>query len=174
MRQNITYPLNSQPKLHNTQRSARCLGGSIIITNLSSGGRGGLCRANFDFMDFWALPVDFWWPNEIVFYETYIVYEKHLGAMLFAKNTSKNINTFLKCKSLNKCSDCIVFHWLLFFWKKRLCAKYVHKQFMKHILGWRYARFLFHINFYLISLAIYCMDKKSDHVFRGFAYPAPI
>ena len=34
MRQNITYPLNSQPKFHNIQRDARFLDGSIITTNI--------------------------------------------------------------------------------------------------------------------------------------------
>ena len=62
-----------------------------------------LWRAIFDFMDFWALPLDvlffilldFWkLPNEIVPYDTYIIFEKHLRAMLFTKNISKNINTF--------------------------------------------------------------------------------
>ena len=33
-------------------------------------------------------------PNEIVLYDTYIIFEENLGAMLFAKNISKNINTF--------------------------------------------------------------------------------
>ena len=30
-------------------------------------------------------------PNEIVPYDTYILFEENLGAMLFAKNISKNI-----------------------------------------------------------------------------------
>ena len=33
-------------------------------------------------------------PNKIVPYDTYIIFEENLGAMLFAKNISKNINTF--------------------------------------------------------------------------------
>ena len=33
-------------------------------------------------------------PNEIVPYDTYIIFEENLGAILFAKNISKNINTF--------------------------------------------------------------------------------
>ena len=33
-------------------------------------------------------------PDEIVPYDTYIIFEENLGAMLFAKNISKNINTF--------------------------------------------------------------------------------
>ena len=52
-------------------------------------------------MDFWALPGDFWFygifwkfPNEIVPYDTYIIFEKHLGSMLFAQNIPKNINIF--------------------------------------------------------------------------------
>ena len=54
-------------------------------------------------MDAWALPGDFlffilwsFWksPNETVLYDTYIILEKHLEAMLFAQNTSKNINIF--------------------------------------------------------------------------------
>ena len=51
-------------------------------------------------MDFWALPGDFdfidiWKsPNEIVPYDTYIIFEKHLGEMLFAQNISENINIF--------------------------------------------------------------------------------
>ena len=35
--ENITYPLNSQPKSHNIQRGARCLGCSIITTNILYG-----------------------------------------------------------------------------------------------------------------------------------------
>ena len=96
MRENIIYPLNSQPKFHNIQRGARCLGSSIITTNrqiFRLKQKNGLCQANFDLMDFWALPGDFWSPNEIVSYETYIIFEKHLGAMLFAQNISKIINT---------------------------------------------------------------------------------
>ena len=51
-----------------------------------------LCQAIFNFMDFWALSGNFlfyilWniWklPNEIVSYDTYIILEKHLGAMTF-------------------------------------------------------------------------------------------
>ena len=34
VRQNITYPLNSQPKFHNIQRMPICLGSSIITTNV--------------------------------------------------------------------------------------------------------------------------------------------
>ena len=34
VRQNITYPLNYQPKFHNIQRMPICLGGSIITTNV--------------------------------------------------------------------------------------------------------------------------------------------
>ena len=54
-------------------------------------------------MDFLDLPGDSWFlilwnfwkpPNEIVSYDTYIIFEKRLGAMLFAQNTSKNINIF--------------------------------------------------------------------------------
>ena len=54
-------------------------------------------------MDFWGVPADFdslilssFWkfPNEIVSYDTYIIFEKHLGEMLFVQNISKNINTF--------------------------------------------------------------------------------
>ena len=57
----------------------------------------------FDFMDIWALPGDYlfyillnYWksPYEIVPYDTYIIFEEHLGAMLFARKISKNINTF--------------------------------------------------------------------------------
>ena len=35
-------------------------------------------------------------PNEIVFYETHIIFRKHLGEMLFAQNTSKNIEIFFE------------------------------------------------------------------------------
>ena len=54
-------------------------------------------------MDIWALPGDSWililldyWnlPYKIVPYDTYIIFEQHLGAMLFARKISKNINTF--------------------------------------------------------------------------------
>ena len=61
---------------------------------VSSLAKNGLCWANFNFKGFWALPGDFWSPNEIVSYETYVIFEKHLGEMLFAQNTSKNINIF--------------------------------------------------------------------------------
>ena len=81
--------------------------------------------------DFWfygllALPGDFWflilrnfwkWPNEIVPYDTDIIFRKHLGAMLFAQNISKKYKTFLKCRSLNNFSDYVVFYWHLFPWK---------------------------------------------------------
>ena len=33
-------------------------------------------------------------PNEIVRYDTYIIFKENLGVLLFVKNTSKNINTF--------------------------------------------------------------------------------
>ena len=33
-------------------------------------------------------------PNDIVPYDTYIIFEENLGAILFVKNLSKNINTF--------------------------------------------------------------------------------
>ena len=45
-------------------------------------------------MDFWALPGDYLLPNEIVSYDTHIIFEKHLGAMIFDQNTSKNTNMF--------------------------------------------------------------------------------
>ena len=35
VRQNVTYPLNSQHKFHNIQMDAGCLDGSIITTNIS-------------------------------------------------------------------------------------------------------------------------------------------
>ena len=34
VRQNVTYPVNSQPKFHNIQRMPRCLGSSIITTDV--------------------------------------------------------------------------------------------------------------------------------------------
>ena len=36
VKENITYPLNYQPKFHNIQRGADCLGGSIITTNIGN------------------------------------------------------------------------------------------------------------------------------------------
>ena len=54
-------------------------------------------------MDIWALPGDFWFlilmnywksTNEVVPYDTYIIFEEHSGATLFARKISKNINTF--------------------------------------------------------------------------------
>ena len=36
---------------------------------------------------------DWKFPYEIVPYDTYIIFEEHLGAILFARNISKNINT---------------------------------------------------------------------------------
>ena len=44
---------------------------------------------------------------------TYIIFEQHLRAMLFAQNISK-YKYFLKCRRLNNCSDYMVFCWLLF------------------------------------------------------------
>ena len=52
-----------------------------------------------------------------------------------------------EARSLNNCSDYMVFHWLLFFGQIRLCTMYVRKQIMKQFLSWRYERFLFHLNF---------------------------
>ena len=48
----------------------------------------GLCRAIFDLMEFLEL------PNEIVCYDTYIIFDKHLGAIYFAQNISKSKNIF--------------------------------------------------------------------------------
>ena len=53
-------------------------------------------------LEFFALqtnvvqPVWNFWksPDEIISYDTYIIFEKHLGAMLFAQNKSKNLNIF--------------------------------------------------------------------------------
>ena len=50
--ENITYPLNSKPKLHNIERTPRCLGSSMITTNMQIfrlEQKNGVCRANFDF-----------------------------------------------------------------------------------------------------------------------------
>ena len=57
----------------------------------------------FDFMDIWDFSGDFLFfillncwksPYEIVPYDTYIIFEEHSGAMLFARKRSKNINSF--------------------------------------------------------------------------------
>ena len=57
----------------------------------------------FVIVDIWALPGDSWFlflmnywnsPYIIVPYDTYIIFEQHLGAMLFARIISKNINAF--------------------------------------------------------------------------------
>ena len=63
-----------------------------IQENFSSYAKHLCLPAIFDFMDFWALQGDSWLPIEIVSYGTYIIFENHLRVMLFAKNTSKNIN----------------------------------------------------------------------------------
>ena len=47
----------------------------------------------FILWNFWKL------PNGIFYYDTNIIFFKHLGAMLFALNTSKNINIFLSAKA---------------------------------------------------------------------------
>ena len=60
VRGNITYPINYKPRFHNILRDARCLDSSIIITKI--GKNNCLCRANFDLIDFWALPEIFYRP----------------------------------------------------------------------------------------------------------------
>ena len=63
---------------------------------------------------------------------------KSLRSNVICSKYIEKYKYFLKCRSLNNCSDYIVFHWLLFSQTIRLCAIYVHKQFMKNVLGWRY------------------------------------
>ena len=113
-------------------------------------------RPIFDFMDLWALPDDFrfsvllnYWkfPNEIVPYDTYIIFEDNLGAMLFARKISKNINTFWSLEAYIIVLTASYFIGLFFTGKIRLCAMCICKQFMKKVFSWRYERFLFYVNF---------------------------
>ena len=45
-------------------------------------------------------------------YDTYIIFEQQLGAMLFARKYLK-IKILLKLRTINNESDYIVFHWIL-------------------------------------------------------------
>ena len=67
------------------------------------------------------------------------------GAVIFSIPSCFHWKTLFLGQSTRR--SYIVFHWLLFPGQIRLCAIYVCKQFMKQFLGWRYVRFLFHINF---------------------------
>ena len=91
-RQNVTYPLNSQFRIHNIQRGAGWLDRNNITTNIGKINfrlrqKYCLSPSTFDFMDFRDLRGDFWSHNEIVSYDTHTSFEKHLGAMLFTQNT---------------------------------------------------------------------------------------
>ena len=107
-------------------------------------------------MDIWALPGYSWFlillnywnsPNQIVPDDTYIIFEQHLGAMLFAWKLSKNINTFLSLEAKIIVLTTSNFIGFLFPGQIRHGAIYVRKQIMNQFCGWRYARFLFNINF---------------------------
>ena len=62
VKENITYPLNSQPKFNNIQRDTNLFGSIIITINIgkfSSWANNCLCRANSDLMDFWVYQATF-------------------------------------------------------------------------------------------------------------------
>ena len=107
-------------------------------------------------MDFWALPSDSWFvillnywnsPNKIVPYDTYIIFEQLFGAMLFTRNISKNVNIIWSLEAQIIILTTTYFIGFLFPGQIRRFVMYVRKQFMKQFFVWRYARFLFHINF---------------------------
>ena len=75
----------------------------VLGKNLVLGKKNVSISQFFVFMDIWDLPGDslflvllnYWNSSyKIVSYDTYIIFEEHLEAMLFARKISKNINTF--------------------------------------------------------------------------------
>ena len=95
-------------------------------------------------MDIWALPGYFsflillnYWnsPYKIFPDDTYVIFEQHLGAMLFAGKISKNINTFLSLEAKIFVLTKSNFIGFLFPGQIRHGAMYVRKQIIKQFFG---------------------------------------
>ena len=110
----------------------------------------------FDFIDFWALPGDSWFliflyfwnsPYKIVFYDTFIIFETALRSNVIRYKYIYRYKLLWSLEAYIIVLTTSYFIGFLFPGQIRLCTMYVCKQFMKQFFGWRYARFLFHINF---------------------------